>query len=81
MKNSAGALLKGGEKMKRRTEDSIREVLTFHYPNATVRVYFPDISDEEHERRMKRIHDAAAELLKEAWRVERMKAKQKESAE
>lgn len=38
---------------------------TFIYPNAKVRVHFADISDEENERRMKKIHKAAEELLKE----------------
>lgn len=44
------------------------EVRTFTYPNMTVRVHFPDISDEENERRMQRIRIAATELLKEARR-------------
>jgi hypothetical protein len=29
-----------------------------------VRVHFPDLTKEERERRMQRIHDAAAKLLK-----------------
>lgn len=41
------------------------EIQTFIYPNAIVRVHFPNISDEENERRMKKIYKAAAELLKE----------------
>lgn len=44
------------------------EIKTFVYPNMIVRVHFPDISNEENERRMKRIHDAAAALLKEGIR-------------
>ena len=40
----------------------------FKYPNMIVRVHFPDISEEENERRMKRIHDAAADVLKEVIR-------------
>lgn len=42
-----------------------REIKTFTYPNAIVRVHFPDLSDEENEKRMKRIRKAAEELLKE----------------
>ena len=38
------------------------------YPNMTVRVHYPDISDEENERRMKKLHDAAADILKEEIR-------------
>jgi hypothetical protein len=45
--------------------DGQREIKTFTYPNAVVRVYQPDISDEEQKKRMKKIHKAAEELLKE----------------
>ena len=41
------------------------EIKTFTYPNAIVRVHFPDLSDEEQNRRMKKIHKATEELLKE----------------
>ena len=41
------------------------EVRTYTYPNAIVRVHFPDITAEENERRMKLLYKAAAELLKE----------------
>lgn len=41
------------------------EIKTFTYPNAIVRVHFPDLSDEENNKRMKKIHKAAMELLKE----------------
>lgn len=42
-----------------------RETKVFTYPNAVVRVHFPDLTEEEQKRRMKQLHDAAAELLKE----------------
>lgn len=41
------------------------ETKVFTYPNAVVRVHFPDLTEEEQKRRMKQIHKAAAELLKE----------------
>lgn len=41
------------------------EIKTFTYPNAIVRVHFPDLTDEENKRRMKKIQKAAEELLKE----------------
>lgn len=41
---------------------------TFTYPNAIVRVHFPDLSDEENKKRMKKIYNATAELLKETRR-------------
>lgn len=41
------------------------EILTFNYPNAIVRVHLPDLTDEEQKKRMKKIHKAAEELLKE----------------
>ena len=36
----------------------------FVYPNAIVRVHFPDITEEEHERRMRQVHKAAEGVLK-----------------
>lgn len=42
-----------------------QEVQVFTYPNMIVRVHFADISDEENKKRMKKIHKAAMELLKE----------------
>lgn len=44
--------------------DTYKEVKTFTYPNMTVRVHIPDLTEEERTRRMQRIHTAAAELLK-----------------
>ena len=41
------------------------ETKVFTYPNAIVRVHFPDLTDEEQQKRMKKLHKAAAELLKE----------------
>lgn len=41
------------------------EIKTFTYPNMIVRVHLPDLTDEEQKRRMKQIHKAAEELLKE----------------
>lgn len=41
------------------------EIKTFTYPNAIVRVHFPDLTDEENEKRMKKIRKATVELLKE----------------
>ena len=38
---------------------------TFTYPNMIVRVHFPDLSDEENSRRMKKIRKAAEELLRD----------------
>lgn len=42
-----------------------REVRTFTYPDMIVRVYFPDLTEEENERRMMRLHQAAAKIIKE----------------
>lgn len=47
-----------------RTVDTYKEVKTFHFENMTVRVHIPDLTEEERARRMKAIHNAAAELLK-----------------
>ena len=42
-----------------------REVQTFTYPNMVVRVHYPDLTEEENKRRMKRLYKAAEEILKE----------------
>ena len=44
--------------------DIYQEPIIFEHPNATVRVFRPVLSEEERKRRMKIIHDAAADLLK-----------------
>jgi hypothetical protein len=36
----------------------------FTYPNATVRVHFPDIADSENERRLREIKRSAEALLR-----------------
>lgn len=50
-----------------------RETKVFTYPNAIVRVHFPDLSVEENNKRMKQLHDAAAKLLKELQTKEKKK--------
>ena len=47
-----------------RTVDTYKEIKTYTYPNMTVRVHIPDLTEEERNRRMQKIHTAAAELLK-----------------
>lgn len=47
-----------------------RETITFTYPNAIVRVHFPDLTEEEHKKRTKQIYKAAEALLKEAAKHE-----------
>ena len=47
---------------------------TFIYPNMIVRVHFPDLTDNENSRRMKKIRKAAEELLKEQKRGKERKA-------
>lgn len=37
---------------------------TFTYPNMVVRVHYPDITQEERDRRMKQIYKAAESVLK-----------------
>ena len=43
--------------------DSYKEIKTFNYPNAVVRVYIPDLTEEERTRRMNEIKKAASRLL------------------
>lgn len=48
-------------------QDVYSEPITLDIPGATVRVYRPVLDEEEYARRMKRIHDSAAELLKDVY--------------
>ncbi len=45
-------------------KDTYMEPITIEAPGAIIRVYRPILTEEERARRMKRLHDAAAELLK-----------------
>ena len=44
--------------------DTYKEVRTFTYPNAVVRVHIPDIDAEERKKRMAAIEKAAIKLLR-----------------
>lgn len=44
--------------------DTYSKTKIFTYPNMTVRVQIPDLTEEERNRRMKAVYNAAAELLK-----------------
>ena len=43
--------------------DTYKEVRTFSFDNAVVRVHIPDLTEEERNRRMETIKRAAAALL------------------
>lgn len=45
-------------------KDTYMEPVVFTYPGMTIRVHRPILTEEERARRMKRLHDAAADLLK-----------------
>lgn len=63
-------------------EDTYKEVKVFEFPDMIVRVHIPDLTDEEHNRRMKRIEKAAAELLiSEMQRKAKLKEKEHGKAE
>ena len=48
--------------------DTYKEAITLNLTGATVRVFVPELSQAETKRRMKVIHDAAADLLRERIR-------------
>ena len=50
------------------TPDTYKEPVVYHYPNAIVRVYRPELTPEERARRMKAIAFHAESLLKSAIR-------------
>jgi ribosome recycling factor len=47
-----------------KTQDTYKEIKTFHFPGMVVRVHIPDLTEEERNARMKSIHKQAAILLK-----------------
>ena len=49
--------------------DTYKEVRTFNFPGWTIRVHIPDLTPEEHKARIKRIHNAAADLLRETEKM------------
>lgn len=49
-------------------EDTYKEVRTFTYPNAIVRVHIPDLTTDERNRRMRTVKRAAEDLLKSVER-------------
>ena len=55
-------------------QDTYKETRVFYYDNAIVTVHFPDITPEEHERRVERVKEAAAKLLKEAIRAKKARS-------
>ena len=48
--------------------DTYKEPIVYEYPDAIIKVYRPILTDEEHERRMKKIREAAIKLLISAER-------------
>ena len=60
-----------------RSKDTYSRVETYTFPNAIVRVHFPDLTEEERARRQKILHDAAASILIAEERLKQEKAEQK----
>lgn len=44
--------------------DTYKEVRTFEFPGMTARVHIPDLTQEERNERLTKIHNASANLLK-----------------
>lgn len=55
-----------------KNNDTYNEPILIESPGAIIRVYHPVLTDQERNRRMKAIHNAAADLLKD---IERRKNK------
>ena len=47
-----------------RGQDTYKEVKTIHIHNAVVRVFKPDLTEDEYKHRMNVIHSAASKLLR-----------------
>jgi ribosome recycling factor len=54
-----------------KNNDTYHEPILIETPGAIIRVYHPELTEQERNRRMKAIHNAAAELLKEVERKKR----------
>lgn len=50
-----------------RKQDTYKEIRVFETPNAVVRVFIPDLTDEEREERHKEVYRAAEKLLCEKY--------------
>lgn len=48
--------------------DNMKFVKTITYTGWTIDIYSPELDEKERERRMKLIHDSAAELIKDSLR-------------
>ena len=59
------------EVVKMQGMDTYKEVRTIEFPGMVARVFIPELSEDERNRRMKLIHNAAASLLKESGRCEK----------
>ena len=52
-----------------KSQDKYKEVKTFQFTNAVVRVHIPDITKAERERRMKTIHKATVSMFEKGVAV------------
>lgn len=48
-------------------QDTYKEVITIEFPGMVARVHIPDLTEEERARRMKIIHDASVNVLKQVY--------------
>ena len=58
-------------------QDTYKEVKTYVYPNAIVRVHIPDLTDEERERRMNNIKKATENFMRHVLAEEQKKKDEK----
>ena len=49
-------------------KDTYKEAILIESPGAVIRVYHPELTDHERNRRMKAIYKASADLLKDIER-------------
>ena len=54
--------MKGVDSMKQ--SDVYKEIRVFEFPNMTVRVHFPDLTEEERAIRMKELRNAVINIFK-----------------
>lgn len=59
--------------MAKALTDTFSKTVVFEYPNGKSIVHYPDLTDEERERRHKRMEKACIKLVMEAERIHREK--------
>ena len=79
--NSQPSATGSNRQKKGQKSDPVAYIETLFLPNATVRVHYPDISEEERKRRMDQFKKAAADLIKAQIRADQERERKEREAQ